>query len=260
MRDVKRTSVQECWCGGELDTFQYHSSYGVCTNCGTYVNKRPPAVDDLEKIYTLDRYWRVRQKSKNIPEIDQRSKLYRESGRIDKWMDLIKHYGPPSGKAIEIGCAPGVLLEDLTQLGYDCTGVEISQDVTLWLTENTNLDIRAGFFLGVDLPHCDMFLSFDVLEHSPDPYAFMAEAYRLLKPGGIAIIQTAIERYDYTPPFGRRFDLFDDLEHLFLFTHASSVDLFKSVGFDIINDQAGIGLGGEICILKRPTSKNKAHA
>jgi SAM-dependent methyltransferase len=114
------------------------------------------------------------------------------------------------------------------------------------------VDVRAGYFPGVDLPQCDLFLSFDTLEHSPSPDAFIREVARLLVPNGVAIIQTAIERYAYTPPFGERFDIFDDLEHLFLFTDEAITRLATEAGLDVVTLEERVWLGGEIAVLRKP--------
>src|SRR5437899_3043262 len=115
--------------------------------------------------------------------------------------------------------------------------------------KTSNLDVRAGFFPGVDLPPCHLFLSFDVLEHSPSPKDFIQEVHRILLPDGIAIIQTAIDRYDYSPPFGQRFaDMFDDLEHLFLFTNNAIKALALETGLEVISLDERIWLTGEIAV------------
>jgi hypothetical protein len=72
-------------------------------------------------------------------------------------------------------------------------------------------------------------------------------------PNGVAIIQTAIDRYDYQPPFGTRFDMFDDLEHLFLFTDQAMTALAKEAGLEVVSLDEGLWLGGEACILRKRT-------
>ena len=250
---VARESRDRCWCGGHLLSFEWHPSYGVCAICGTYVNKIPPAQSGLEKFYSLGNYWHARQALKNFPTIGDRAGLYRSDGRLQQWLDLIEKYGPATGHAIEIGCAPGVLLTELSARGYSCTGVEISNDVAQWMRKTTGLDIRSGFFPGVELPRCDLFLAFDVLEHSPCPVEFLKNAAEHLLPNGVAIIQTAIDRYDYQPPFGTRFDMFDDLEHLFLFTDQAMTALAKEAGLEVVSLDEGLWLGGEACILRKRT-------
>jgi SAM-dependent methyltransferase len=248
---VTRESRDECWCGGSLMPFEWHESYGVCAICGTYVNKIPPAQKGLEKFYSLGNYWHTRQALKNFPTIGDRAGLYRSDGRLQQWLDLVEKYGPKTGKVIEIGCAPGVLLGELTARGYSCTGVEISNDVAEWMRNSTGLEIHSGFFPGVELPRCDLFLAFDVLEHSPCPLEFLKSAADHLLPNGVAIIQTAIDRYDYQPPFGERFDMFDDLEHLFLFTNQAMTSLAKEANLEIVSLGERLWLGGETCIFRK---------
>jgi 2-polyprenyl-3-methyl-5-hydroxy-6-metoxy-1,4-benzoquinol methylase len=95
-------------------------------------------------------------------------------------------------------------------------------------------------------------LAIDVLEHSPSPKDFLCEVSRLLKPGGIAIIQTAIDRYEYNPPFGERFDMFDDIEHMFLFTDKAMQELAKRADLEVLTLEERLGLAGEICIFRKP--------
>ncbi len=251
-RQLRRAQRDRCWCGGELLPFKWHASFKVCARCGSYVNWRPPMPEELERLYSIDLYWRTRQRLKGIPTIEDRAALYRADGRLDQWLGLVAKYGPSGGRVIEVGCAPGVLLEELSARGYDCLGVEISPDVAEWLRRTTGIEIRSGAFPGIELPQCDLFLSFDVWEHSYAPQDFLREVARCLRPGGVAIIQTAVERYDYTPPFGVRQDMFDDVEHLFLFTDRAIEALAREAGLEIVSLTECLWLAGEVCVFRRP--------
>lgn len=251
-RNIRRGRRDQCWCGGELLPFRWHPSYGVCADCGTYVNRQPPVREDLQKLYSMDLFWRTRQTMRGHPTIENRAALYRSDGRLNQWLSLIEQYGPSNGRVIEVGCAPGVLLQELHERGYECLGVEISNDVADWMRQRIGLDVRSGFFPGVDLPPCHLFLAFDVLEHSPCPKDFMREVSRCLLPNGVAIIQTPIDRYDYEPPFGERSDMFDDLEHLFLFTNNAMEALALEAGLEIVSLEERIWLAGEICVFRKP--------
>src|SRR5207302_6973818 len=99
---------------------------------------------------------------------------------------------------------------------------------------------------------CDLFLSFDVLEHSSDPLAFIREAARLLRPGGVAIIQTVIDRYGVVPPFQDRFaDAFDDIEHLFIFTDKAILQLAKGAGLQVVSMHERVWVMGELFVLRK---------
>jgi SAM-dependent methyltransferase len=256
LQRIQRGNVDLCWCGGELLPFEWHSSYGVCKECGSYVNRFPPIKEELERLYSFDLYWHIKQRADGLPTIEGRPRYDRADGRVDFWLNLISKYGPPRGQVIEVGCAHGVLLNELKHHGYDCIGVEIDEEVAAWTRKTMNLDVRAGFFPGIELPPCDLFLAVDVLEHSPDPEAFMRESARLLKSGGVAVIQSAVDRYDYVPPFRPRFkQAFDDIEHLFIFTDRALTELAKRSQLRIISLSERIWLMGEICIFAKNSER-----
>ena len=256
LRGVRRTSRELCWCGGALGPFPWHGSYGVCRSCGTFVNRIPPVAEDIQKIYSLGPYWHTRQRLRGFPAIEDRADLYVSDGRLTKWLDLVAAWSRP-GLAIEIGCAPGALLAELARRGYRCLGVEASEDTAAWVSERTGVPVVTGTFPHVDLPGCDLFLAFDVLEHSPWPREFMARAAELLADGGVAIIQTAVERYGFTPPFGDRSDIFDDLEHLFLFTQTAIERLAESAGLQVVNCSQRVFLAGELVVLRKPEGADR---
>lgn len=250
-RRIPRVRRSTCWCGGELRAFAWHASYGICVACGTYVNRRPPATAALERLYGLDLYWRTRQRLKRLPTIEEGAARYQADGRVERWLELVERYAG-GRRVVEVGCAPGALLRRLADRGYRCVGVEISADVAAWVRQRTGLDVRAGFFPGIELPECDVFLAFDVLEHSPCPREFMVAAAGLLTAGGVAIVQTVVDRYDYEPPLAPRFDLFDDVEHTFLFTDRALERLAAWAGLEVVTLDVSLWVGGEVAVFRKP--------
>lgn len=251
-RNIPRSRREHCWCGGGLRASNWHASYGVCTKCGCYVNQHPPLITELSRLYSFDLYWQTRQQLKGHPTIEHRPANDRSDGRVDYWIGLIERYGPPAGQVAEIGCAHGVLLAELKARGYECVGVEPDERTAHWTRENMGVHVHPGFFPDVDLPRVDLLLAFDVLEHSPDPERFIKRGAELLNPDGVAIIQTPIDRYDYEPPFGWRFEAaFDDIEHLFLFTDKSMQKLAHHSGLEIVNMTERLWLHHEICIFRK---------
>ena len=246
---IRRDRRDHCWCGGALLPFEWHASYGVCADCGTYVNRHPPLPGELKRLYSFDLYWHARQQLKGHPTIEHRPENDRSDGRVDYWLKLIERYGPSAGRVVEIGCGSGVLLVELKARGYECIGVEPDEKTAEWAGQNMGLDVRPGFFPDVDLPKCNLFLAFDVIEHCPDPEGFMRDGAQLLNPGGVAIIQTPIDRYDDEPPFGERFkDAFDDIEHLHLFTNKAMQELAQRSGLQIVSKGERLWLHHEVCV------------
>ena len=82
-KNIPRIIRSKCWCGGKLSEYDMHKSYGLCVDCGTYVNKCPPDASKLSEIYGLDKYWQDRQRFGGHPTIEKRGDLYRVDGRLD---------------------------------------------------------------------------------------------------------------------------------------------------------------------------------
>jgi len=251
--NLGRDTVDRCWCGGALGPFKWHASYGSCSICGTYVNRRPPLAEELSRIYSFEYYWHTRQKLRGNPSIEGRAENDRTDGRLDYWLKLIERHAAPKGRVIEIGCGSGVLLSELQKRGYECIGVDVDERSAAWVRETMQLDIRSGIFPDIQLPGCDLFLAFDVIEHSKRPLDFLRRTAEMLVPGGIAIIQAPIHRNGDGRPFGKRFeDAFDDVEHLFVFTDDAIRILAQHSGLEVVTLEERLWLMGEIAVLKKP--------
>ena len=251
---IERGRRDRCWCGGALVAFPYHRRFSICSVCGTYVNTQPPTPAALRDFYSFDRYWHRKQRADLLPPIEERVAIDAADGRVDRWIELVHRHGPRQGTVVEIGCSHGLLLERLTAEGYACVGVEVDAETAAWTQERTGVEIRAGLFPDVDVPDCDVFLAFDVLEHASDPLAFVQRAADLLHPGGIAVLQAPIERERQEPPFGGRFaDAFDDIEHLFVFTDRAISELATRTGLDVVDGTQSLWLLGELVVLRKPS-------
>jgi 2-polyprenyl-3-methyl-5-hydroxy-6-metoxy-1,4-benzoquinol methylase len=252
---IPRKAVSRCWCGGSLQPLKSAPFYGFCLECGCSVNLNPPVPDSLKNLYSLDGYWRLRQRGLGLPSIEKRAEFYRRDGRIEYWKQLIERFGPPSGQVIEVGCAPGALLTDLAQLGFSCLGVEPDQSVAEWVRRSAGIEVAVGLFPSVEVPSCDLFLAFDVAEHTPDPVGFWTAIPRFLNPGGIAIVQTPIEFHDYANPFKTRRDLLDGLEHLYLYTDKAVRKLAEIAKVDLLAMEDAMGGSlTQFCVLRKSTS------
>jgi SAM-dependent methyltransferase len=250
---LERGRRDRCWCGGTLAPFPHRRRYAVCTACGTYVNTAPPTAEALRGFYSFERYWHRKQKADLLPPIEERVALDAADGRVDRWTEIVRLHRPAAGDVIEIGCSHGLLLERLRDVGYRCIGVEVDRQTAAWTQTRTGIEVRSGLFPDVELPDCDVFLAFDVLEHASEPLALVQGAAELLRPGGIAVLQAPIEREKQDPPFGGRFDdAFDDIEHLFVFTNRAMGELAARSGLEVIDDTERLWLLGEIVVLRKP--------
>jgi len=110
----------------------------------------------------------------------------------------ILKYTPRFGEVLEAGCGLGRYNFYLSHFGIDITGLDFSEEtinhLKKWQEENGyNLKFITGDVK--NLPYDDNslsgYLSFGVIEHFKEgPKKVLDEVYRVLKPGGIAIITT----------------------------------------------------------------------
>lgn len=124
----------------------------------------------------------------------------------------IVKYTPRFGKSVEAGCGMAAYVFYLRRLGIDIEGLEFSTDivdrVNAWQAmKGLDAPIRSGDV--THMPHEDNslagYLSFGVVEHFEEgPMRALNEAFRVLRPGGIAIVTTP------APGYGRRIQAWRD--------------------------------------------------
>ena len=109
--------------------------------------------------------------------------------------ELIIQYFPefnlqPNSRVLDIGCGPGIFLQEAKKLGHDAVGVTLSRS-------DFRLCKQLGFEMYhasmTDLPIEDNSIDFiwcrHALEHSPYPLFTLYEFHRVLKPTGKAYIE-----------------------------------------------------------------------
>jgi len=106
---------------------------------------------------------------------------------------LVRRYGPPRGRVLEIGCGLGHLLDWLNPT-YQVFGT----DINLWALSQARRNVPQGSFLMADAEDLGVFrddtfrilIAKHVVEHLPKPESALAEMSRVLSPGGILLLAT----------------------------------------------------------------------
>jgi len=100
-------------------------------------------------------------------------------------------------KMLDVGCGGGLISEPLARLGGTVTGVDPGEEniaVARTHAEGQGLDIdyRAARVedLGAAGEQFDVTVCLEVIEHVPDPQAFVASCAETVKPGGLLIVST----------------------------------------------------------------------
>jgi len=93
---------------------------------------------------------------------------------------------------LDIGCFRGDFLFGAKEFGWNVYGTEISKEAVDYGKENYDLDIHLGSLLDANFEndYFDVVTLFDVLEHLTNPNKYLAEIFRILRPGGLLYLDT----------------------------------------------------------------------
>lgn len=197
----------------------------------------------------------------------------------------ILNYLPSEGKIIEAGSGTGRYVLYLSKMGFDVVGIDISSgalNVYNRLRRKLKLGCRClkGDVANIPCPgnYFTAYLSLGVIEHFEEgPHRVLAEAYRVLKPGGIAIITTPnryslayipceirdlsrrlVKKY-FNPVYSvyRKYRKTKDSPFFQYWYSPSEVACFaKKAGFEVL-DSATTGLLDAIWLSRIKTFRNK---
>lgn len=139
---------------------------------------------------------------------------------------LKDHYYKGTGSLLDIGCGRGDMLKALFAAGYDISGVDLSpvsaEACKPHLVKTANLETDE---LPFEDSCFDYVFSKSVIEHLRNPTHFLHQSYRVLAPGGKAVIMTPSWVHNSWGPF------YLDHTHVTPFTLPSLRDAMNMAGF-----------------------------
>jgi 2-polyprenyl-3-methyl-5-hydroxy-6-metoxy-1,4-benzoquinol methylase len=159
-----------------------------------------PSPEELSEFYTRDYYDLVAQDGGRAHEIRRLLRPDGDAAGELAWLqatiftDIAHVLGQqPGRRVIDIGCGRGDAIEYLRTQGFDVSGIEPSTEMAA-AARDKGLPVAQttlqAFMSGCHDPGAyDAVLLLCVLEHVPDPAATLADARRLLRPGGLVVIR-----------------------------------------------------------------------
>lgn len=144
---------------------------------------------------------------------------------------------------LDAGCATGRLIHAMRERGWDVKGVEVCPQSVDYARQKRNLDIYLGSLEAAaysadsfDVVHCS-----HLIEHLTDPSAFITEAARILKPGGLFIavtpdisgFQAGLFRAEWRSAIA---------DHMYLFSKKTLKMMMEQKGFKLSNTVTWGGL------------------
>lgn len=172
------SAVRTVW---DLGSF----SFQRCTSCGHIYQNPRPAGEDLERRYDGE------YRDYEIQNADNFFSLMR-LGLEDVGFSRIEASLTGEKRFLDVGCATGVLVSHLQDGGWISEGVEVCEQAARYGRDQRGVTIHTGTLESRNFPdnHFDVVHSSHVIEHIAEPDRFLAETFRILKPGGWCICAT----------------------------------------------------------------------
>lgn len=155
---------------------------------------------------------------------------------------LIETYGLKGKKFIEAGCGQGEFLSVLQEFPVEAYGIEHNADLaeaaakrglSVWqqFAEDEST-LLSDSFPGIKGPF-DVFLSFNFLEHQPEPVKMLRCLSRNLTPAGMGLI--TVPSLEYILEHGGYYELIRD--HLAYYTFDTLRFVLNQAGFEVLEEE-----------------------
>ena len=147
-----------------------------------------------------------------------------------QYKHLIDSYHLEGKKFIEVGCGQGEFLKVLSEFPVEVHGIEHDPHL-VELARAQGLDVTEGFTETEDTRFAgglyDVFLSFNFLEHQPDPGTMLQAIYRNLEDDAMGLI--TVSSFEYIMDHNSYYELIRD--HLAYYTFETLTPLLERNGF-----------------------------
>ena len=149
-----------------------------------------------------------------------------------QYKHLIESYHLEGKKFIEVGCGQGEFLKVLSEFPVEVHGIEHDPHL-VELARAQGLDVTQGFTETEDTRFAgglyDVFLSFNFLEHQPDPSTMLQAIYRNLEDDAMGLI--TVPSFEYIMDHNSYYELIRD--HLAYYTFETLTTLLERNGFQV---------------------------
>lgn len=195
-----------------------------CQKCGLIYSNPILEEKKLERLYRKSKY------NYGNYEIDLRT-------TYAKYLRKYIKYVPKKNRLLEIGCGNGFFLEKALNLGFERVyGVEPSQDSVNKAKDRVKNQILVDIFRPGQFKknYFDIICFFQVIDHLTDPNKFLAEGFKILKPGG-GILCINHDVNSLSAKILREKSPIFDIEHTYLYDKKTLTMIFEKHHFKIVD-------------------------
>ncbi len=194
-----------------------------------------PAASDLSVIYPPNYYAFAGPGSPVVERLRRRW----EAGKVRLYRELV---GPGPRRLLDVGCGNGRFLSLLREFGareWELVGIDFDEDAAA-RCRALGFEAHAGRI--EDLPlaetNFDAVIMLQLIEHVEDPVAICQAVFRLLRPGGVFVVETPnLGGLDHRWFQGRWWGHYHFPRHWNLFSTASLHHMLERTGFEITRSE-----------------------
>ena len=227
---TKATTTAACdLCGGRerrLLVEKNDASYLRCEECGFVFADLPPE----ESIHLNESFF-----GSSVAEYAAKSFGAEKQRRYGRRLRMFEPYRERN-RILEIGSNVGGFLNRARVDGWEGVGVEPVAACARYAREEHGLEVVAATLeeAGLEEGSFDVVYSNAVFEHLTSPSRVLSEAVRVLRPGGLAYVDT-VNYASFTRRFlGRRWKLLDPRMHACLYTPETLRLLVRKAGLELV--------------------------
>jgi len=213
--------------------------YFSCASCQHYFQ---PLIDTqlLLSFYPSSEYYRGSGSGlrATLDRVRQRNRARSVEWRAQK------------GRALDIGCGRGLVLEQLRARGWAVAGMDWNAENARAVAERLEIPVAAGpdGLDSLEAQSFDAISMFHVLEHEQQPLELLRRAHRLLKPRGRLLVGVPNLASTARRLFGRHWTGYDFARHRQVFSPQSLQSALRACGFR--NERLGARLSDELLDLQ----------
>lgn len=202
-----------------------------CQSCGHRYTIPHESLTHIQSVYS-DKYFFGG--AAGYPNYLEEKEILLQHG--SRYATIISRYVNTPGTMLDVGCASGFILKGFEKKGWKCKGIEPNETMAKHGINEMGLDIQVGnletFETGKKF---DLITLIQVIGHFQDIDHAMMNAHKILKHGGIILVESWNRNSLIAKLMGRRWHEYSPPSVIHWFSDKTLENLFNYYGFDLVD-------------------------